>query len=111
MDWIQLAQYKDQWQALGNESSGSVAGWKFLDKLNNYQILKKDSAPWTMELVSRFFYFGLWNWQYSPPPKALQEPSHVSLELYKLPCSCTTEQSSTPELFWSHSINSIDQSP
>jgi hypothetical protein len=31
----------------GNEPSGSVKGWEFLDKLTDYQLLWKDSAAWT----------------------------------------------------------------
>jgi hypothetical protein len=30
----------------GNESSGYVKSGKFLDKLSDYQFLKKDSASW-----------------------------------------------------------------
>jgi hypothetical protein len=30
----------------GNEPSGSIKGGEFLDQLNEYWLLKKDSAPW-----------------------------------------------------------------
>jgi hypothetical protein len=46
--WIQLG-----WDAManayehGNEPSSSIKGVKFLDQLNNYQLLKKDSAAWS----------------------------------------------------------------
>jgi hypothetical protein len=29
----------------GNESLGSIKGREFIDKLNDYQLLKKNSAP------------------------------------------------------------------
>jgi hypothetical protein len=31
----------------GNETSGSTKGGEFLDYLSNYQLIKKDSAPWS----------------------------------------------------------------
>jgi hypothetical protein len=34
----------------GNEPSGSVKGDEFLDQMNDYQLLKKDSAPWSRTL-------------------------------------------------------------
>jgi hypothetical protein len=30
----------------GNEPAGSIKGGEFLDHMSDYQILKKDSAPW-----------------------------------------------------------------
>jgi hypothetical protein len=30
----------------GNESSSSVKGGEFLDRVRNYQIARKNSAPW-----------------------------------------------------------------
>jgi hypothetical protein len=30
----------------GNETSGSIKLWEFLEKLTNYQLVKKDSAVW-----------------------------------------------------------------
>jgi hypothetical protein len=43
MDWIQLAQIKDQCEH-GNQHLVSIKGGEFLDKLNNDQLLDKDSA-------------------------------------------------------------------
>jgi hypothetical protein len=31
----------------GNEPSGCIKGGKFLDYLNDYQVAKKDFAPWS----------------------------------------------------------------
>jgi hypothetical protein len=31
----------------GNEPFGSINDWEFLDWLSDYQLLKKDSAPWS----------------------------------------------------------------
>jgi hypothetical protein len=31
----------------GNETSGSLKRGEFLDWLNDYQLLKKDSVPWS----------------------------------------------------------------
>jgi hypothetical protein len=31
----------------GNEPSGYIKGGEFLDQMNDYQLLKKDSAPWS----------------------------------------------------------------
>jgi hypothetical protein len=31
----------------GNEPSGSIKDGEFLDYLSNYNLLKKDSAPWS----------------------------------------------------------------
>jgi hypothetical protein len=45
--WINLAQDRDQWQAFVNmimNLFGSLKGREFLDKLNNYQLLKKGPA-------------------------------------------------------------------
>jgi hypothetical protein len=47
MDWISLAQDRDQWRAFcehGNEPSGSIKCWEFLDWLHNWQLLNKGSA-------------------------------------------------------------------
>jgi len=32
----------------GNETSGSIKGREFLEHLSDYQLLKKDSAPWSL---------------------------------------------------------------
>jgi hypothetical protein len=47
MDWIDLAQDRNQWRALvnGNEPSGSIKCWEVLQWLHNWQVLKKGSAP------------------------------------------------------------------
>jgi hypothetical protein len=48
MDWIDVAQDRDQSMALvntSNELSGSKNCWKFLEKLRNWRPLKKGSAP------------------------------------------------------------------
>ena len=31
----------------GDEPSGSIKGRDFIELLNGYQVLKKDSAPWS----------------------------------------------------------------
>lgn len=43
-DWIHLSQDKVQWYEHGNEHLGFVKRGKFLDQLNYYRILKKDST-------------------------------------------------------------------
>jgi hypothetical protein len=48
MDWIHVAQNKDQWWTLceyGNEPSTSIQGNKFIKQVNEYWLLK-DSDPW-----------------------------------------------------------------
>jgi hypothetical protein len=46
MDWIDLAQDRDQWMALVNMvTSGSIKFWEVLEWLHNKQLLKKGSAP------------------------------------------------------------------
>jgi hypothetical protein len=49
VDWMHLANDKDQWRALVNtvmNFSGYIKCSKFLDYLTDYQLLKKDSASW-----------------------------------------------------------------
>jgi hypothetical protein len=41
MDWIHLAQDRDQWRAL----SGSIKCWNVLEWLSNWQLLRKGCAP------------------------------------------------------------------
>jgi hypothetical protein len=47
VDWIDLAQDRDQWRGLVNtdEPSGSTKCWEVLEWLHNWQLLKKCSAP------------------------------------------------------------------
>jgi hypothetical protein len=47
MDLIHLAQDRDQ----GNEPSGSIKFWKFLEWLSDWWLLKEDSAPWSFVKV------------------------------------------------------------
>jgi hypothetical protein len=43
VDWIDVAQDRDQWRAL--ELSGSIKCWEVLEWLHNWRLLKKGSAP------------------------------------------------------------------
>jgi hypothetical protein len=48
VDWIHLAQDKDQWRCLnehGNKRLDSIKGGEFIDWLSDYQLLKEDSTP------------------------------------------------------------------
>jgi hypothetical protein len=48
MDWIDLVQNRDHWGGLcehGNESSGSLICWEFLEWLHNWQPFKNIAAP------------------------------------------------------------------
>jgi hypothetical protein len=48
VDWIDMAQDRDQWRALVNtvmNLRGSIKCWEFLEWLHNWQLLKKASAP------------------------------------------------------------------
>jgi hypothetical protein len=48
MDWIDLAQDRDQgFCEHDNESSGFIKCWEILEWLRNLRLLKKGSAPWT----------------------------------------------------------------
>jgi hypothetical protein len=31
----------------GNEPSGSIKGGEFLDKMSDYKLINRDSAPWS----------------------------------------------------------------
>jgi hypothetical protein len=42
MDWIDLAQDRNQWRA-----PGSIKCWEVLEYLSEWQLLKNDSAPWS----------------------------------------------------------------
>jgi hypothetical protein len=44
MDWVDVAEDRDQWRALnehGNEPSGSIKYWEVLEWLHNWRFLKK----------------------------------------------------------------------
>jgi hypothetical protein len=48
MDWVLLAQDRDQWRGSsehGDEPSGSIKFLEFLEFLRDWQLLKKGSAP------------------------------------------------------------------
>jgi hypothetical protein len=48
IDWIDLAQDRDQWRGScvhSDEPSGSVKCWEVLELLHNWRLLKKGSAP------------------------------------------------------------------
>jgi hypothetical protein len=48
VNWIDVAQNRDQWKVLvktSNEPSGSIKCWKVLEWLHNWQLVKKGSAP------------------------------------------------------------------
>jgi hypothetical protein len=47
VDWIDVAQDRDQWRALVNtiEPSGSIKCWEVLEWLHSWRLLKKGSAP------------------------------------------------------------------
>jgi hypothetical protein len=48
MDWIDVAQDRDQWRALGehcSEPSGFIKCWEILQWLHNWRLFKKSSAP------------------------------------------------------------------
>jgi hypothetical protein len=52
-DWMKLAQDRDRWRVgsceCGNETLGAMKCGEFLDWLKTGQLLKKDSAPLSME--------------------------------------------------------------
>jgi hypothetical protein len=50
MDWIHLAQNRDQMEGScerDNEPSSSIKCWEILKYLSDWWLLKKDSAPWS----------------------------------------------------------------
>jgi hypothetical protein len=52
----------------GNEPSDPIKGGEFLDKLSDYQVLKKDSAPWSQSV----------GWVKPPRGRKVQYPSKLS---------------------------------
>jgi hypothetical protein len=38
----------------GNELSGSINGGEFSDQLSDYQLLERNSAPFTVDLILNF---------------------------------------------------------
>jgi hypothetical protein len=50
MDWIDLAQDRNQWRDVVNTAMnlrGSIKCWEILEWLRNWRLVKKDSAPWS----------------------------------------------------------------
>jgi hypothetical protein len=50
MNWIHVAQDRDQWQAIVNtviSLRGSIKWWAILECLSGWRLLKKDSPPWS----------------------------------------------------------------
>jgi hypothetical protein len=50
MDWIDLPQDRGQWIALVNmvmKYSGTIKCWEIVEKLSDWWLLKKGSAPWS----------------------------------------------------------------
>jgi hypothetical protein len=46
VDWIDIAQDRDQWRALVNTVlCHSIKCWEVLEGLHNWRLLKKGSAP------------------------------------------------------------------
>jgi hypothetical protein len=45
MDWIHLAQERDQWATL-NETSSFIKCREILELLSDWRLLKKDSSAW-----------------------------------------------------------------
>jgi hypothetical protein len=47
VDWIDMAQDRDQWRALerGIEPSASIKCWEVLVGLHKWRLFKKDSTP------------------------------------------------------------------
>jgi hypothetical protein len=44
VDWINTAQYRDQWRALVNTVLSSIKCWEVIEGLHNWRLLKKGSA-------------------------------------------------------------------
>jgi hypothetical protein len=57
MDWILLAQDKDGWQGTANTVMNLQVpqnAWNFLNSQKTYNILKKDSAPCSLLVGTRY---------------------------------------------------------
>jgi hypothetical protein len=56
MDWIHLAQDRDQWRGCfikhGDEPIRSIKHWKFLESVNNYGLLENASAARSQLVVA-----------------------------------------------------------
>jgi hypothetical protein len=46
MDWIDLAQDREQWRALVNMPMSFIKCWEVLEWLCNWRLLKKGSTQW-----------------------------------------------------------------
>jgi hypothetical protein len=60
VDWIHLAQDRDQWQALVKTEIVSclMKGEEFLQQLRDCQLLKKKSVPWSYLMqITHFILF------------------------------------------------------
>jgi hypothetical protein len=63
MNWIDLAEDREQWKALVNtimNLSGSMKCWAVLEWLHNWRLLKKGSHC-QLHVVS-YLCFLIWNW-------------------------------------------------
>jgi hypothetical protein len=36
-----------------NETSGSIKGWEFKNRLSDYKLLKEESVPWNSPLITQ----------------------------------------------------------
>jgi hypothetical protein len=56
VEWIHLAQVKDQWQALVNtEPLGFTKSREFFDFVSDYELVKKDSGSHRVSIKSNIF--------------------------------------------------------
>jgi hypothetical protein len=65
VDWIKLAQYRDQWRATVNTVMNLQVPkncWEFSEWLHNWQLPRKGSAPYVSKFVrlslSDYLYLG-----------------------------------------------------
>jgi hypothetical protein len=49
MDWIDVAQDRDQWKVLIDTVMNFIKCWEVFEGLHNWELLKKGSAPWVSE--------------------------------------------------------------